>query len=394
MNIRFFLDGVLETILTAIGTVAILALFVERFDETAVIWVPVVVLLIVALSIVRRLAARHMSYRPPLYLLSLARAVGVLVLCSFPLFYYQSTVRDPGVRSATNEILSLEAARIGSYLSDFAATSQAIRKREVASGFTCPQSKGPLRGRVSEQWGDAARELRRLEGELTGVLNRYERARIGFYNAWNDVANIASAFERPVNLAPCNAEDFVLSLNLASWQSLLRLGLLPLKVQIFAGLGPLFKIELSWSSTVLLLIGVVVFYTAIRHMISRQRRFGRLSENSTQQFQHLRSLARDMVPVGERYILSLSPDGLSEGKKADLRALEQSRAVAHAGWLASFILRRHLGLREKRLFRWIDDAELARRVLETQRDEPVYEHRTWEQEDSADHDENAAGGRD
>lgn len=370
MNIRFFFDGLLETILTAIGTIAVLALFVDRFDEQAVIWVPVVVLFVVVLSVIRRLAARHMSYRPPLYLLSFARAAGVLVLCSFPLFYYQSTARDPGVRSATNEILGQETERIGGYLTDFAAFAGRIGRREIESGYTCPQSKGPLPGRVSTQWGDVARELKRLEGELAGVLRRYDQGRIGFYNAWNDAANIASAFERPVNLAPCNADDFILSLNLARWQSLFRLGLLPLKVQIFAGLGPLFKIELSWTSSLLLLIGFLVFYSAVRHMISRQRRFGRLTEGRAQQFQHLRALAAEMVPVGERFILALDPAMLSESKRADLRALEQSRAIAHAGWIASFILRRHLGLRERRLFRWIDDAELARRVLETHRRTP------------------------
>ena len=385
MNIRFFLDGLLETILSAIGTIAILALFVDRFDELAVIWVPVVVLLVVALSILRRLAARHMSYRPPLYLLSLARAVGVLVLCSFPLFYYQSTARDPGVRSATNEILGQETARIGGYLTDFASIARTIRQREIESGFSCPQSKGPAPGRVSTQWGDVDRELQRLNGELAGVLNRYARGRIGFYNAWNDAANIASAFERPVNLAPCNTDDFILSLNLARWQSLFRLGLLPLKVQIFAGLGPIFKIELSWTSTLLLLIGFVVFYTAVRHMISRQRRFGRLTEDRAQQFQHLRALASEMVPLGERFILALDPATLSAGKQADLRALEQSRAIAHTGWIASFILRRHLGMRERRMFRWIDDAELARRVLEARRNEPPPQENIWRQDDTAMH---------
>lgn len=396
MNIRFFFDGLLEMILTAIGTIAVLALFVDRFDEQAVIWVPVVVLFVAVLSVVRRLAARHMSYRPPLYLLSFARAAGVLVLCSFPLFYYQSTARDPGVRSATNEILGQEAERIGGYLTDFAAFAGRIGQREIESGYTCPQSKGPLPGRVSAQWGDAARELQRLERELAGVFRRYEQGRIGFYNAWNDAANIASAFERPVNLAPCNADDFILSLNLARWQSLFRLGLLPLKVQIFSGLGPLFKIELSWTSTLLLLVGFVVFYSAVRHMISRQRRFGRLSEGRAQQFQHLKALAGHMMPVGERFILALDPAILSEGKRADLRALEQSRAIAHAGWLASFILRRHLGLRERRLFRWIDDAELARRVLEARRDEPSTEEMSadieaWRSDRTAAHTDSANG---
>ncbi len=396
MNIRFFFDGLLEMILTAIGTIAVLALFVDRFDEQAVIWVPVVVLFVAVLSVVRRLAARHMSYRPPLYLLSFARAAGVLVLCSFPLFYYQSTARDPGVRSATNEILGQEAERIGGYLTDFAAFAGRIGQREIESGYTCPQSKGPLPGRVSAQWGDAARELQRLERELAGVFRRYEQGRIGFYNAWNDAANIASAFERPVNLAPCNADDFILSLNLARWQSLFRLGLLPLKVQIFSGLGPLFKIELSWTSTLLLLVGIVVFYSAVRHMISRQRRFGRLSEGRAQQFQHLKALAGHMMPVGERFILALDPATLSEGKRADLRALEQSRAIAHAGWLASFILRRHLGLQEQRLFRWIDDAELARRVLEARRDEPSTEEMSadieaWRSDRTAAHTDSANG---